>query len=82
LHLNKGDDNTRGHLGTELNNKAETILQITKDEFDKDVSSVTAMFICDRDFEPFTFRINADSLPEEVSENYASRLGEMQSISS
>ena len=26
LHLNKGDDNTlqAGHLGTELNNKAET----------------------------------------------------------
>ena len=32
LHLNKGDDNTRGHLGTELNNKAETVLQITKDD--------------------------------------------------
>ena len=30
LHLNKGDDNTRGHIGTELNNKAETILQISK----------------------------------------------------
>ncbi len=26
LHLNKGDDNTRGHIGTELNNKAETVL--------------------------------------------------------
>ena len=23
LHLNKGDDNTRGHIGTELNNKAD-----------------------------------------------------------
>ena len=31
LHLNKGDDNARGHIGTELNNKAETVLQITKD---------------------------------------------------
>jgi hypothetical protein len=65
----KGDDNTRGHLGTELNNKAETILQITKDEFDKDISSVVAMFIRDRDFEPFAFRINSYSLPELV-ENY------------
>lgn len=69
LHLNKGDDNTRGHLGTELNNKAETVLQITKDEFDKNISSVSAMFIRDRDFEPFAFRINSDSLPEPV-ENY------------
>lgn len=69
LHLNKGDDNTRGHLGTELNNKAETILQITKDEFDKDVSAVSSMFIRDKDFEPFAFRINENSLPELV-ENY------------
>lgn len=69
LHLNKGDDNTRGHLGTELNNKAETVLQVTKDEFDKDVSVVSSMFIRDRDFEPFAFRINVESLPEVV-ENY------------
>jgi len=69
LHLNKGDDNTRGHLGTELNNKAETILQITKNEFDKNISSVTAMHIRDKDFEPFAFMINPDGLPELV-ENY------------
>lgn len=68
LHLNKGDDNTRGHLGTELNNKAETILQITKDEFDKNISSVMAMCIRDLDFEPFAFRINADGLPELVDD--------------
>ena len=68
LHLNKGDDNTRGHLGTELNNKAETVLQITKDDFDRDISSVAAMHIRDRDFEPFAFRINADALPELVED--------------
>ena len=72
LHLNKGDDNTRGHLGTELNNKAETVLQITKDDFDRDISSVAAMHIRDRDFEPFAFRINADALPELV-EDYQPR---------
>lgn len=69
LHLNKGDDNTRGHLGTELNNKAETVLQVTKDDMDKDISSVASMYIRDRDFEPFAFRINEDSLPELI-ENY------------
>lgn len=72
LHLNKGDDNTRGHLGTELNNKAETVLQITKDDFDKDVSLVCAMHIRDVDFEPFAFRINAEALPEPV-EDYQPR---------
>jgi len=68
LHLNKGDDNTRGHLGTELNNKAETVLQITKDEFDKDISSVTSSFIRDIDFDPFAFRINDKGLPELIED--------------
>ena len=72
LHLNKVDDNTRGHLGTELNNKAETVLQVTKDEFDRDISSVAPMFIRDRDFDPFAFRINDRSLPEQV-ESYQPR---------
>lgn len=58
LHLNKGDDNTRGHIGTELNNKAETVLQITKSTQDVDISEVKAMHIRDKDFEPFAFRIN------------------------
>jgi hypothetical protein len=68
LHLNKGDDNTRGHLGTELNNKAETVLQVTKDELDKDISSVSSMYIRDIDFTPFAFRINSIGLPEPVED--------------
>jgi len=64
LHLNKGDDNTRGHLGTELNNKAEAILQVTKSDFDNDVSFVSAKCIRDVEFEPFAFRINDSGIPE------------------
>ncbi len=66
LHLNKGDDNTRGHIGTELNNKAETVLQVTKCQADANISEVKAMHIRDKDFEPFAFRINEDSLPELI----------------
>ena len=66
LHLNKGDDNTRGHIGTELNNKAETVLQVTKSTQDANISEVKAMHIRDRDFSPFAFRINDDALPELV----------------
>ena len=69
LHLNKGDDNTRGHIGTELNNKAETVLQVTKSQTDPNISEVKAMHIRDKEFEPFAFRINAESLPELVG-NY------------
>ena len=68
LHLNKGDDNARGHLGTELNNKAETVLQITKDEFEKEISSVTSSYIRDMDFDSFAFRINCNGLPELVED--------------
>ena len=31
LHQNKNDEHARGHIGTELNNKAETIMQIEPD---------------------------------------------------
>ena len=68
LHLNKGDDNTRGHIGTELNNKAETILQVTKSQFDGNISEVKAMHIREREFQPFAFRINRDALPELVKD--------------
>ena len=44
LHLNKGDDNSRGHIGTELNNKAETVLQVTKDPTDPDRSIVSPAY--------------------------------------
>ncbi|UVV56935.1 helicase RepA family protein [Bacteroides fragilis] len=68
LHLNKGDDNTRGHLGTELNNKAESILQVTKSDLDTNYSTVAPKFIGDIEFEPFTFFID-DGLPV-LDENF------------
>ena len=64
LHLNKADDNVRGHIGTELNHKAETILQISRNEDDGKVSEVHATLIRDRDFPPFAFQINDEGLPE------------------
>lgn len=69
LHLNKGDDNTRGHLGTELNNKAETILQVTKSLEDKNVSTVSAKTVRDVDFDDFAFCINDEGLPQ-LLKNY------------
>lgn len=64
LHQNKGDENARGHIGTELNNKAETILLVEKDKNNGDISNVSAMHIRAMDFEPFAFRINDNALPE------------------
>jgi hypothetical protein len=68
LHQNKADENARGHIGTELNNKAETVLEVAKDKYDGNISTVQAMHIRAMDFQPFAFRINDDALPELVDD--------------
>jgi len=57
LHLNKGDDNARGHIGTELNNKAETVLQITRDNTMPERSIVAPAISRSKPFEKFAFRL-------------------------
>lgn len=68
LHQNKGDDNARGHIGTELNNKAETVMLVEKDKTDSDISVAEAVHIRSMEFEPFAFRINEQSLPELITD--------------
>ena len=63
LHLNKGDDNLRGHIGTELNHKAETIIQIKVSEEDENISEVCASLVRDRKFPPFAFHVSEDGIP-------------------
>lgn len=70
FHQNKNDEHARGHIGTELNNKAEAIMQIEVDKEDKSISIVEAVHIRDKEFEPFAFRINEQALPELV-ESYS-----------
>ena len=68
LHQNKGDSNARGHIGTELINKAETVLSVSKNEQDKDISVVEAQQCRNKDPEPFGFEINKDGLPVIVED--------------
>jgi len=78
LHQNKGDKNARGHLGSELVNKAETVLSVTKDET-SGFSVVEAEYCRDREPEPFAFEIDENGLPrllekwELSSEKYQTR---------
>lgn len=69
MHLNKGDDNVRGHIGTELSNKAETVLVISKSNSMANVSEVKPLNIRDKDFVPFAFQINKEGLPE-IAKDY------------
>lgn len=66
LHLNKSDDNVRGHIGTELNNKAETVLVIAKSQTVANASEVKPLSLRDREFDPFAFKINEEGLPVDI----------------
>jgi hypothetical protein len=63
LHQNKSDQNARGHIGTELVNKAETVLEVSKSEGNNEISVVTP--IQTRQIEPpvIAFEINDQGLP-------------------
>jgi hypothetical protein len=64
LHQNKGDNNNaRGHIGTELTNKAETVGTVTVVEGDKSISSVEASSCRNKEFEPFSFSIDENGIP-------------------
>jgi hypothetical protein len=63
LHQNKRDENARGHLGTELVNKAETVLSVSLDPQDKKISVVEPEFCRDREPEIFAFTVDENGLP-------------------
>lgn len=62
LHQNKGDVNARGHIGSELTNKAETVLSVTKDK-KQDLSIVSSEYSRDVDIDDFAFTIDKNGLP-------------------
>lgn len=66
LHQNKGDYNARGHLGTELVNKAELTVSVTKEPKNKAISKVEAEYCRHKEFEPFAIWVNGRGLPERV----------------
>lgn len=63
LHQNKSDTNARGHIGTELINKAETVLSISKADTDNDISIVEPQQCRNKEPETFAFEIDEDGLP-------------------
>ena len=68
LHQNKGDTNARGHIGTELINKAETVLSVTVLEHDKEISIVEPQQCRNREPESFAFKIDENGIPFIISE--------------
>lgn len=63
LHQNKQDNSARGHLGSELVNKAESVLSVTKDRKNNALSIVKADYCRDIEPESFAFDIDDKGLP-------------------
>jgi len=61
LHENKGNGQLRGHLGTEVINKSETVLSVTNNG---ETSTVEPVYTRNMPFDAFSFRINGEGLPE------------------
>ena len=71
LHQNKSDTNARGHIGTELINKAETVLSVTVNDQNKEISIVEAQMCRGIEPRPFAFEI-INGIPSIV-ENFEIR---------
>lgn len=63
LHQNKASDHVRGHLGTELQNKAETVVEVKLSLTDKGISKFQALMTRNIEFDGFQFRVNDDGIP-------------------
>ena len=64
LHQNPSNDKARGHLGTELMNKAETVFLVQVDTSNENNSSVVSPQFCrNKPFEPFAFYIDEEGVP-------------------
>jgi RecA-family ATPase len=63
IHENKGSEHARGHIGTELINKAETVISIRKQDENSKRSEVIPTYTRGKDFKPFAFTINEVGIP-------------------
>lgn len=66
LHQNKGNEHARGHLGSEMINKSETVIKVEKDE-QKKLTVCTPEFTRGEPFPIFAFDRDAAGMPQIVN---------------
>lgn len=64
IHENKGSDHARGHLGTELINKSETVIKVSQD--DRKITICEPEFTRGEPFKPFAFDRDTNGIPVMV----------------
>lgn len=57
IHENKADSNARGHIGTEITNKCESVLLVEKSKQNKDYSIIKSDLMRGLDFDDIAFTI-------------------------
>lgn len=62
VHTNPNSEKTRGHFGSELQRKSETVLLVYRDD---ETTTIKPQFCRSIDFVPFSFRVNEKGLPEQ-----------------
>ncbi len=65
LHTNKGNDQARGHLGTEMINKSETVVSIDKDG---EYIVCNPEYTRSEPFQPFAFMRDTYKLPQLIED--------------
>ena len=63
IHQNKGDNNSKGHLGAQLSQKAETVLNVEKTKENKDYSVITPSLSRGIDIDDIYFTVDDDGIP-------------------
>lgn len=69
VHQASGGLKVRGHIGTELENKAETVIQVKRNDTDINYSEIKEVFGRGKGFEAFEFYIDQNGIP--VVESYS-----------
>lgn len=62
VHTNPNSEKTRGHFGSELQRKSETVLLVYRAD---ETTTIKPQFCRSIDFVPFSFRVNEKGLPEQ-----------------
>jgi len=70
IHQNFGSDKPTGNLGSALEKKAETQIKLEKNEVNKGWISVECKRSRNRSFDPFSFMVNDNILPEFVNNDF------------
>lgn len=80
VHTNPNSDKTRGHVGSEMQRKCETVMLVKKEG---ETSTVFPQFCRNQEFEKFSFFISQDGLPElcdSLSNSYTCSMQLYESI--